>query len=635
EHSSEPASKSVDPFPIDVVERADAVDGQEEAAGSLDELSPPYMLKFNVPSADFEEMEELYEYRIDRYLLRVSIRGTRLGANFVPVATSDMILPEERDELLQADSNIDCVNTENTSSLSSQNIDPLGAHSKTEKHHSTTSTASGYSDKSSAAKNSTTAGSSLLTLYERDTDNTTKDLHNNSTSNGKDLKILEQQQKSSSQTPKKRDAPRTRPVTVHGPPSIPLVLHHNENPSKNSAISDKSHRLSENIPSLPKFSSPPPSIPLPPIPSHHESPIPPPPSVIQKRHKKSISSERIQNPMGIKQTRVENGNVISSTGNYGGVESGKLSVNQSLQPNHVTELPSDTASDTSYVDENVLDDTKKGRNGKRKALSLMVETFKGSAANSTHSVVSNSNVQVKDKRKTVSGTSVGSSNAAKRVMDWFRRKSLAKPEVPVLDVPSKLAKVEESVMTTNAPQSKSKAKRPKNNPSVIVTQPSSSTISQTLSRQSSTVDLNSAYTMALRLNARVNSKLANGTLTLPHEDDGSDVNTGKLTRPIRPIKYRTGRFTPEEDQMLVDLYNQHVESHKHNIFAVIESLMHRNSESLRERFFNHLASDTDRSELNDKKKKFFLDSATPGHSSPIASPKSQRLAIPSPTTPRS
>ncbi|CAG8644428.1 12052_t:CDS:2, partial [Acaulospora morrowiae] len=425
------------------------------------------------------------------------VDGTRLGSNFVPVATSDMILPEERDELLQADSNVDCNITENTSSLSSQNIDPLGAHPKTEKHHSTTSTASGYSDKSSTAKNSTTAGSSLLTLYERDTDNTTNDLRDNlvlSKSNSKDLKTLEQQQKSSSQTPKKRDAPRTRPVTVHGPPSIPLVLHHNENQSKNSAISDKSHRPSEKIPSLPQFSSPPPSIPLPPIPSHHESPIPPPPSVVQKRHKKSISSERIQNPMGIKQSRVENGNAISTTGNYGGVDSGKLSVHQSLQPSHVTELPSDTASDTSYVDENVLDDTKKGRNGKRKALSLMVDTFKGSAANSTHSVVSNNNVQVKDKRKTVSGTSAGSSNAAKRVMDWFRRKSLAKPEVPVLDVPSELAKVEEPVMTTNAPQSKSKAKRPKNNPSVIVTQPSSSTVSQTSSRQStmtssSTVDL--------------------------------------------------------------------------------------------------------------------------------------------------
>ncbi|CAG8700033.1 6935_t:CDS:2, partial [Acaulospora morrowiae] len=79
EHSSEPASKSVDPFPIDV-ERADAVDGQEEAAESLDELSPPYMLKFNVPSADFEEWKSY----MNRYLLRVSIRGKYTTLGFRP-----------------------------------------------------------------------------------------------------------------------------------------------------------------------------------------------------------------------------------------------------------------------------------------------------------------------------------------------------------------------------------------------------------------------------------------------------------------------------------------------------------------------------------------------------------------------
>ncbi|CAG8621370.1 4433_t:CDS:1 [Acaulospora morrowiae] len=85
--------------------------------------------------------------------------------------------------------------------------------------------------------------------------------------------------------------------------------------------------------------------------------------------------------------------------------------------------------------------------------------------------------------------------------------------------------------------------------------------------------------------------------------DGSPV--GQLsTGPIHHIRYRTGRFTAEEDQLLVDLYNQHVESHKHNIFAVIEPLMLRNSKSLRERFCNHLAPDIDHSELNDEEKSF-------------------------------
>ncbi|CAG8649753.1 1092_t:CDS:1 [Acaulospora morrowiae] len=85
--------------------------------------------------------------------------------------------------------------------------------------------------------------------------------------------------------------------------------------------------------------------------------------------------------------------------------------------------------------------------------------------------------------------------------------------------------------------------------------------------------------------------------------DGSPVSQ-LSAGPIHPIKYRTGRFTPEEDRRLIDLYNQHVESHKHNIFAVIEPLMHRNSKSLRERFCNHLAPDIDHSELDDAEKTF-------------------------------
>ncbi|CAG8740097.1 7747_t:CDS:1, partial [Acaulospora morrowiae] len=51
---------------------------------------------------------------------------------------------------------------------------------------------------------------------------------------------------------------------------------------------------------------------------------------------------------------------------------------------------------------------------------------------------------------------------------------------------------------------------------------------------------------------------------------------------------------------VINLYNQHVESHKHNVFAIIKSLMHRNSKR---------------------------ESATPGHLSPVASPKSQKLGF--------
>ncbi|CAG8471044.1 6487_t:CDS:2 [Acaulospora colombiana] len=453
------------------------------------------------------------------------VDGTRLGPSLSPVATSDMILQEERDELLRTD-------YENTSSLPSQNLDLPETHSKTGKHHSITPTvSSGHSDRSSTAastpstittRTSTNAGSSLLTLHEKDTDEVAREknqsndvYHNLDAKNLKsEIRPMESQQKNSSQTPKKRDAPRTRPVTVHGPPSIPLIQHRqNETiinpsvPSKNSTLSDNGHQRPENILPSSQYSSPPPSIPLPPIPGHRESPIPaiPPPSVIQKRHKRSPSSEKLHSSMGIKN---ESGNplvTVSTASNYE-VESRKQSISQSqtLQPGHfqttllTTDVPSDTASDTtSYVDENLVDETKKGRNGKRKALSLMVDTFKGPAAHSTHSVVSNGNVAVKEKRKTVSGTSAGSSNAAKKVMDWFRRKSLAKPDIPSLEVPNKLARVDESVISTNseldAPQ-KNKKKQ-KSNPSVVVTQLGGS---QSSSRQS-TMTSTSAVDLKLRV----------------------------------------------------------------------------------------------------------------------------------------
>ncbi|CAG8842391.1 8771_t:CDS:2, partial [Racocetra persica] len=154
-----------------------------------------------------------------------------------------------------------------------------------------------------------------------------------------------------------------------------------------------------------------------------------------------------------------------------------------LPPSQNIDIHSDTASDsTSLMDDG--SDSRSKRGGKRKALSLMVETFKGPNSQSAHSIVSNNNVSTKDKRKTLgSGMSSSSSNAAKKVMDWFRRKSLARDQG--VHIHNKIAKVDKTTngdISTN--HSKSKSKRPKNNPAVVVTQPNSSTNSTSSSRQS-------------------------------------------------------------------------------------------------------------------------------------------------------
>ncbi|CAG8542020.1 15007_t:CDS:1, partial [Acaulospora colombiana] len=73
----------------------------------------------------------------------------------------------------------------------------------------------------------------------------------------------------------------------------------------------------------------------------------------------------------------------------------------------------------------------------------------------------------------------------------------------------------------------------------------------------------------------------------------------------QPItSYSTGRFTTEEDALLVQLYDKFINDHRHNIFAIIEPKMRRNSKSLRERYCNHLAPDIDHSELRDEEKAF-------------------------------
>ena len=61
----------------------------------------------------------------------------------------------------------------------------------------------------------------------------------------------------------------------------------------------------------------------------------------------------------------------------------------------------------------------------RKALSMMVDSFRSTSAPHANASTSRlDDVNIKDKRKSLSGMPSGSSsNAAKKVMDWFRRKS--------------------------------------------------------------------------------------------------------------------------------------------------------------------------------------------------------------------
>src|SRR3954465_9928511 len=76
------------------------------------------------------------------------VDGTRLGANPVPAATSDMILPEEQEEILHNNHNTSTANSKDNVSGNSQILDTAGGYSKSEKHHSINSTSSGTLDKS-------------------------------------------------------------------------------------------------------------------------------------------------------------------------------------------------------------------------------------------------------------------------------------------------------------------------------------------------------------------------------------------------------------------------------------------------------------------------------------------------------
>ncbi|RIA85033.1 hypothetical protein C1645_393314 [Glomus cerebriforme] len=423
-----------------------------------------------------------------------------------------MILSQEQEETLHKNHN---ANSKNNTFGKSQNLDIVGDFSKSEKHHNIKSIASGISDKSNSNANtpsetpsmtkrsSANAGSGLFTLFESDSNNANQHEDKSKSNGNSNLNVPSnghlqpvEIQKSSSQTPKKRDAPRTRPVTVHGPPSSSIsVPRQDSNTTNNLETAPSKSNISSHL-------NTPPSIPLPPIPGRRES-LPPVMPDAQKKHKRGLSSEKIFKFLSNQQ---QNGNgttplSVNTTNIKEESEANTPTTPQMPQPTQLAlnnDLPSDTASDsTSAIDDN--SDTKsKRRTSKRKALSLMVDTFKGPAGHSTHSVVSGSNVQVKDKRKTVAGTSAGSSNAAKKVMDWFRRKSLAKQQDELLGHgPAKIPKVEQTDNDNSSRRSKNKTKRQKNNPSVVVTQPNSNTPSS--SRQSTMTSANSNVDSKLRV----------------------------------------------------------------------------------------------------------------------------------------
>ncbi|CAG8528779.1 8474_t:CDS:10 [Dentiscutata erythropus] len=421
------------------------------------------------------------------------VDGTRLGSTIVPVATSDMILAEEQEEILAND-------YDTSKNDASQNLLTATPYSKSEKHFSIASNGSGNSDKSSGpgstppgtpstttTKNSANAGTGLFTLFESDSNSINKFKDKTPQINNVNSNLVlpppndnfqPDLQKSTSQTPKKRDAPRTRPVTVHGPPSgsqdflsmVPGYKPTSTNTSLSVTASSQHNNDNSLQPKLPPSTTPP-TMPLPAIPDRQDSLSP----VNQKRHKKASSSERVNHYTGNNKLPIEKDSSITNKIN--------------------------NSDSTSLMDDG--SDSRSKIGGKRKALSLMVETFKGPNSHSAHSVVSSNNTSTKDKRKTLgSGISSSSSSAAKKVMDWFRRKSLAKDPTTAPLIPTG---------TTNggvsANRTKSKTKRQKNNPALVVTQPNSSANSPSSSRQSTMTSVSNVDTK-LRIHHGVVDNLA-------------------------------------------------------------------------------------------------------------------------------
>ncbi|CAG8609104.1 6632_t:CDS:10 [Ambispora leptoticha] len=352
-------------------------------------------------------------------------------------------------------------------------------YAQTDKHYSATSTISATSVSSDTGstppetigKSSTGNGSGLFTLFEGEQQHNSNPENNNHTTNGHILSPLneyhqnsnqevqsDEQKSSSSQTPKKRDAPRTRPVTVHGPPSGNpdfLSNYKTQNPSPKVAPSSSS--------------------PIPPVPSIHDSltpsnilhlpTIPPPPTAAHKNsYKKGSSQEAVFNGITNKNKNQINAKTTSKPVNA--LQEKPLT----LQSSSMTQdMPIDSGSDTSLVEEVNVPNERPSRGGKRKAFSLMVDSLKLPLTQSaaTHA---NQGTTIKEKRKTISGsTTSGSSNAAKKVMDWFRRKSLAKShDGPILPTPAKMPKLQQEAIPNGTSRSKINKSKP---PTVIVSDP--------------------------------------------------------------------------------------------------------------------------------------------------------------------
>ncbi|CAG8456663.1 1617_t:CDS:10 [Paraglomus occultum] len=235
------------------------------------------------------------------------------------------------------------------------------------------------------------------------------------------------------QYPKKRDVARTRPVTVYG------MLGNSQDIIGTATQKKTSPAGTPPFPSSPT------------IPDHGEEPsvasstivhstIPPPPATTHKRpHKRAPSTEKLFKYMS------------TSSNATTGTASTANNVNNTLIPANATttiqrtslqavanDAPTDTTSDTTSLvdDSSFVEEFKKRKAPRRKALSMMVDSFRNTSA--PHAAASASrldDVSNKDKRKSLSGMPSGSSsNAAKKVMDWFRRKSFAKNQDTAVSV---------------------------------------------------------------------------------------------------------------------------------------------------------------------------------------------------------
>ncbi|CAG8826900.1 35763_t:CDS:1, partial [Racocetra persica] len=266
-----------------------AVDQENAASGNITVKRHTIQVEYEYPDND-NNHEGYIDYPDDDFQF---VDGTRLGSTIVPVATSDMILAEEQEEILIND-------YDTTKNVTSQNL--VVATPKTEKHFSITSNGSGNSDKSSGpgstppgtpsttTRNSANTGNGLFTLFESDSNNKNQITDKTPRINNVNSNLVlpppndncqSDLQKSSSQTPKKRDTPRTRPVTVHGPPTG--YKQNSTNASSNITQNNNDNLLQQKLPP----STTPPTMPLPAIPDRQDSLS----SVSQKRHKRASSEK--------------------------------------------------------------------------------------------------------------------------------------------------------------------------------------------------------------------------------------------------------------------------------------------------------------------------------------------------------